>query len=89
MPQFEQEPRRNELVHFNCPRAVKHCHTFKVLIHVDAVEDLLFYHFPRENLIADGKDPWRDFPWQLGKEDGDLDEYELHPPNRGCERDIQ
>jgi hypothetical protein len=61
MPQFEQEPRHNELVRFNHLRATKQCHIFKVLIHIDAVEDLMFYHFSREELIADVKVPWKDF----------------------------
>jgi hypothetical protein len=46
MPQYEQEPRRNDLVHFNQPRAAKQCHVFNILIHIDDVEDLMFYHFP-------------------------------------------
>jgi hypothetical protein len=39
---------------------------FKVLIHLDVVEDLLFYHHPRHELIADGKAPWRKFHCILG-----------------------
>jgi hypothetical protein len=34
-----------------------------VLIHIDAIEDLLFYHYPREELLADGKIPRRGFNW--------------------------
>jgi hypothetical protein len=60
---------------------------FKILVHIDAVEDLMFYHYPREELIADGKVPWRDFSWQFGRADGDLDEEELHPPGSNCEPD--
>jgi hypothetical protein len=52
---------------------------FRVLIHIDAVDDLMFYHYPREVLIADGKIPWRDFNWQYGRAGGDLDDEELHP----------
>jgi hypothetical protein len=48
-------------------------------VHIDVVEDLMFYHYPHEKLIADGKVPWRDFNWQLGRTDGDLDEEEIHP----------
>jgi hypothetical protein len=60
---------------------------FKILVHIDAVEDLMFYHYPREELIADGKVPWHDFNWQFGRADGDLDEEELHPPRSICEPD--
>jgi hypothetical protein len=52
---------------------------FTVLVHIDAVEDLLFYHHPREDLIADGKVPWKDFLWQFGRADGEIEEDELHP----------
>jgi hypothetical protein len=39
-------------------------------------------HFPREELIADGKIPWRDFVWQFGRPDGDLEEEKFLPLNR-------
>jgi hypothetical protein len=48
------------------------------------VEDLMFYHYPREELIADGKLPWREFSWQYGRADGDLEEDELHLRTRTC-----
>jgi hypothetical protein len=64
---------------------MKQSHVFKIIIHIDAVEDLLFYHYPRDELLADGKVPWREFTWQFGKPDGELDEEELHPPTRYCE----
>jgi hypothetical protein len=54
---FEREIAPHDRGFFVRPRAVKHSHVFKVLIHVDAVEDLLFYHYPRDELIADGKIP--------------------------------
>jgi hypothetical protein len=41
---------------------------------------LLFYHHPRDELIQDGKVPWQEFKWQMGRADGDLDEEDLHPP---------
>jgi hypothetical protein len=85
LAEYELEPVRNDLVHFNRPRETKKGHVFKVLIHIDAVEDLMFYHHPREELLADGKVPWKDFVWQLGWED----EEQLHPPTRGCDRELQ
>jgi hypothetical protein len=44
---------------------------FKIIIHLDVVEDLMLYHYPRDELIADGKVPWREFSWQYGLPDGD------------------
>lgn len=52
----EVEIGNRELVQLS-RRAVKKCHVFKVFIHIDVVEDLLFYHHPREELIAGGKVP--------------------------------
>jgi hypothetical protein len=69
-------------VHFIRPRKVKKGHVFKVLIYIDVVEDLLFYHFPQEELIADGKISWRDFIWQFGRPDGDLEEEKFLTLNR-------
>jgi hypothetical protein len=43
---------------------------FWVLVHIDIVEDLLFYHHPREDLIADGKIMWKEFAWRSGHADG-------------------
>jgi hypothetical protein len=37
------------------------------------------YHYPREELLADGKVAWRDFHWQWGHLDGELEETDLHP----------
>jgi hypothetical protein len=78
-----------EFVQFSRPRVVKKSHVFKVHIHIDVVEDLLFYHHPREELVADGKVPWKEFAWQSGRADGDLDEDELHPPTRYYGQDRQ
>jgi hypothetical protein len=50
---------------------MKNAHMFKILIHLDVVEDLLFYHYPKE-LLAYGKVSWRDFEWQFGRPDGEL-----------------
>lgn len=58
---------------------------FKVIIHIDAVEDLTFYHYPRDELLADGKTPWRDFHWEFGYADGELlDDDFPPPPTRHC-----
>jgi hypothetical protein len=58
---------------------MKNVHVFRILIRIEVVEDLLFYHYPREELLADGKVPWRDFRWQWGRADGELGESDLHP----------
>jgi hypothetical protein len=78
----------NAQVHFVRPRGVKQAHVFKILIHLDVVEDLCFYHYLREELIADGKVPWRDFVWQYGHPDGELDDEELLPHARPCGPDL-
>lgn len=44
----------------------------------------MFYHYPREELLAEGRVPSREFAWQTGRADGELDEEELHPPTRFC-----
>jgi hypothetical protein len=48
----------NPHVHFVRPRQAIHCNVFRILIHIDAIEDLMLYHFPREDLVAGGKIPW-------------------------------
>jgi hypothetical protein len=63
-------------------------HVFRILIHIDVVEDLLFYHHPREELVQDGKVPWQEFMWQLGQANGDLEEEDLHPPTKVCGPDL-
>jgi hypothetical protein len=87
LAKHEVQERNMVQVHRFRPRSIKHAHVFHVLIHIDAVEDLLFYHHPREELVQDGKVPWREFMWQFGRVDGNLDEEDLHPPTRHCEQD--
>jgi hypothetical protein len=60
LTEFEAEQHNNHL-HFVRPRRMQHAHVTKVLIHIDVVEDLTFNHYPCEDLVADGKVPWRDF----------------------------
>jgi hypothetical protein len=62
---------------------------FKILIHIDVVKDFMFYHYARDELIADGKTAWRDFSWQYGRADGDLEEDELHPVTKQGQPDDQ
>jgi hypothetical protein len=81
---YEIDPWKHDLVNFSMPRSVKHTHVFQVLVHIDTVEDLLFYHHPREDLIKDGKVPWKEFAWRSGHANGDLEEDELHPLTRSC-----
>jgi hypothetical protein len=64
---YEVDPWKHNHAHFSRPKAVKQSHVFRVLVHIDAVEDLLFYHHPREDLIANGKVPWKDFSWRFGR----------------------
>jgi hypothetical protein len=71
-------------VHFVRPREMKGGHVFKVLIHLDVVEDLSFYQYPCEDLLADGKTPWREFSWQYGQPDREVDDDDSQPPTRYC-----
>jgi hypothetical protein len=87
LAKHEPDSIRSAQVHFVRPRSVKWSHVFRVLVHIDVVEDLLFYHYPRNELIVDDKIPWRDFRWQYGRADGELEEDELHPPSRFCGQD--
>jgi hypothetical protein len=78
---------RGSQVHFVRLRGVRKAHVFKILIHINVVEDLLFYHHPHEERMVDGKIPWRKFKWQLGHPNGDLidEEDRLVPPTRLCD----
>jgi hypothetical protein len=76
--------RRGGRIQFSRPRAPKQGHVFEVFIHIDTVEDLMFYHYPWDELIADGKVPRREFSWQMGRADGDLDVDETQPSTRYC-----
>jgi hypothetical protein len=52
------EPERYGVqIHFVRPGEMQQSHMFKVFIHIDIIEDLSFYHFPCEELVADGKIP--------------------------------
>jgi hypothetical protein len=83
LTQFEPEQQNTQL-HFVRPRGIQKAHVAKVFIHIDAIEDLMFYHFLREELVADGKVPWRDFSWQSGRPDGELEDDGDEPPSRFC-----
>jgi hypothetical protein len=79
---------KHDFVHFSRPRGVKHAHVFRVLIHINAIEDLMFYHHPREELITDGKVSWKEFAWRPRHADGELDEDDLHPNLQRCDKDL-
>lgn len=49
-----------------------------MFVHIDYVEDLHFYHYPHDELLAEGKIPLREFHWNYGHMDGELDDDE--PP---------
>lgn len=84
LAKYEADPRRTAQVHFVRPRRMKSCHVFRVLIHIDVVEDLMFYHYPRAELLAEGRVPWREFVWQYGCANGDLDEEVFQPQIGAC-----
>jgi hypothetical protein len=76
----EDGQRSSNLAYFSRPRCVKNAHVFRVLIQLVVVKDLMFYHHPQEELLADGKVPWRDFAWQFGKPDGERKDEDPPPP---------
>jgi hypothetical protein len=79
---------KHDLVHFSRPMGVKQSHVFRVLIHIDVMEDLMFYHHPHEELLANRKVPWMEFAWRPGHADGELDEEELHPQPQRCDQQL-
>jgi hypothetical protein len=76
------ELRLDAQLHFSRPRNIKLGLTFKVLIHIDSVEDLMFYHHPPEQLLAEGKTQFCEFFWRPGQPDGDLGEEDIRPTER-------
>lgn len=89
LAKHDPDLRRIARVHFMRPRKIKFGCAFRVLIHIDAVEDLMLYHYPREELIQDDRVPWRDFHWQYGRADGDIDEEDLLPATDYCRPELQ
>jgi hypothetical protein len=69
---MHNDPGLDAQLHFSRPRNIKFGQTFKVLIHIDSVEDLMFYHHPPEKLLAQGKTQLREFFWTPGQLDGDM-----------------
>jgi hypothetical protein len=68
------DPRFDAQLHFSRPRNIKFGHTFRVLIRIDSVEDLMFYNHPPEQLLAEGKTQLREFFWRPGQLDGDMED---------------
>jgi hypothetical protein len=69
---------------FTRPCNVKQGKTFRVLIHIDLVEDLTFYYYPLEQLIAEGKVHLREFFWSLRLPNGNMDEEDIRLIERYC-----
>jgi hypothetical protein len=42
-------------MHFSGHHNVKQGHTFRVLLHIDSIEDLMFYHHSSEQLALEGR----------------------------------
>jgi hypothetical protein len=40
----EADPRRNVQIHVVRPKETLHIHVFKILVDIDVLEDLMFYH---------------------------------------------
>jgi hypothetical protein len=78
----EAEQSRDVQIHFFRPTGVKKVHVFKILIHLDVVEYLMFCHYPQEELLAFGKTPWSLFVWHFGCPDRDSDDDDGIPSPR-------
>lgn len=78
------ELRDSAQVHFTRPRSMKRGTVFRILVHIDYVEDLHFYHYPANELRGEGKIPLREFRWQFGQMDGEQEERNLQPLEQNC-----
>lgn len=71
-------------VSFVRPCNVKGTVTYRVLIHLDYVEDLFFYQHPTDELRAEGRVPFREFVWEYGRADGDFEDEDPVQLPRHC-----
>jgi hypothetical protein len=56
---FEVDPYSAAQIHLVRSRGTENANVFKILIHIDVVEDLIFYHYPREGVcLALGEARW-------------------------------
>jgi hypothetical protein len=78
------DPSLDVQLHFTRPRNVKKGHTFRVLVHIDSVEDLRFFHHPAEQLMVGGKVQFREFCWHPGRPNGDMGEEDFRMVQRYC-----
>jgi hypothetical protein len=81
------DPRVEANLHFSRPHNVNRGHTFRVLIHIDSVKDLMLYHHPPEQLMTYGKVQLHEFKWRLGRADGELEEGDFRTAERYCRAD--
>jgi hypothetical protein len=57
----QEEQRPEAQIHFSRPHSIRRGHVFKILVHIDSVEDLLFYHHSPEQLNTEGKTQLHEF----------------------------
>jgi hypothetical protein len=55
------DPGLDAQLHFSWPRTVKRGQIFRILVHIDSVEDLCFYHQPTKQLRVEGRIQLREF----------------------------
>jgi hypothetical protein len=69
---------------------MKQDHTFMVLIHMDSIEDLTFYHYPADQLLVEGRVQFKEFHWHPGNPDGAMEE-DIRVVQRYCctPRDVE
>jgi hypothetical protein len=85
----QAHPGPDAQLHFSRPRNVQWGQVFRVLVHIDSVENLLYYHHPPEQLSGEGKTQLRELRWCPGRPDGDMDDEEDEPVQRYCRPDFE
>jgi hypothetical protein len=78
------DPRLDAQLHFSRPCNVRRGQLFMILVHIESVEDLQFYHHSPEQLNAEGKVQLRELRWRLGHPDGDIEEEVERTSQRYC-----
>jgi hypothetical protein len=81
------DPRLEAQLHFSRPRNIRRGQVFKVLVHIELVEDLHYYHHPPEQLNAESKVQLHELRWCPGRPDGHIEEEVDRPAHRYCRPD--
>jgi hypothetical protein len=71
-------------LHFSRPRTVKRGCVYKILVHIDSVEDLMFYHHSPKQLRSEGRVQLREFHFVTGRLDDELEQEDEDVIQRHC-----